>query len=46
MTDLKRKYNEQVTAKEAKKQRLTPYTAAKEIVVNGRKVTRVQYLQA
>lgn len=46
MTDLKRRYNEQVTAKEAKKQRLTPYTAKKEIIVNGRKVTRVQYLQA
>lgn len=45
MTDLKRKYNEQITAKEAKKLRLTPYTAKKEIVVNGRKVTRVQYLQ-
>lgn len=46
MTDLKRQYNEQVTAKEAKKLHLTPYTAKKEIVVNGRKVTRVQYLQA
>ena len=45
MTDLKRKYNEKVTTKEAKKLNLTPYTAKKEIVVNGRKVTRVQYLQ-
>ena len=45
MTDLKRRYNEQVTAKEAKKLNLTPYTVKKEIVVNGRKVTRVQYLQ-
>ncbi len=46
MTDLKRRYNEQVTAKEAKKLRLTPYTAKRELIVNGRKVTRVQYLQA
>lgn len=45
MTDLKRHYNVKVTTKEAKKQRLQPYTAAKEIIVNGRKVTRVQYIQ-
>jgi hypothetical protein len=45
MTDLKRHYNEKVTGKEAKRLNLKPYTVAKEIVVNGRKVTRVQYLQ-
>ena len=45
MTDLKRHYNEKITAKEAKRQNLKPYTVAKEITVNGRKVTRVQYLQ-
>lgn len=44
MTDLKRKYNEKITNKEAKRQNLKPYTVAKEMVVNGRKVTRVQYL--
>lgn len=44
MTDLKRKYNEKITVKEAKRQNLKPYTVAKEIVINGRKVTRVQYL--
>lgn len=45
MTDLKRHYNVKVTTKEAKKLSLKPYSVAKEIVVNGRKVTRVQYIQ-
>jgi hypothetical protein len=45
MTDLKRHYNVKVTNKEAKRQNLKPYSVAKEIMVNGRKVTRVQYLQ-
>ncbi len=45
MTDLKRHYNTKVTTKEAKKLNLKPYSIAREVVVNGRKVTRVQYIQ-